>query len=63
MTKLYDVTFYFTSGESMNVNYTPEQFTELKEYLRNAWTTVTVSNDQWGINCAQVTHYKVYEIN
>jgi len=63
MNEDYEVTFYFSSGETMLVTCSKEKLDEMCEKLKHAWRSCCIANDEWGINFAQVTHYKVKKIN
>lgn len=59
MNEDYEVTFYFSSGQTLVVTYSKERLEELCKTIRAAWRSCCIAGDEWGINFAQVTHYKV----
>lgn len=59
----YEVTFHFTSGETMIVTYSKEKLDEMWNTIKKAWNHCCVASDEWGINFSQVTHYRVKKIN
>ncbi len=63
MNEEYEVTFYFSSGETMLVTYSKEKLDEMYKAIKQAWRSCCIANDVWGLNFAQVTHYKVKKIN
>ena len=58
----YQVEFYFTSGETMLVTYSKERLDEMQGKLKQAWHTCCIVSEEWGLNFAQVTHYRVNKI-
>jgi hypothetical protein len=60
---VYEVTFYFTSGQSMVVTYTKDKFIKEITTLRQSWNACCIATDEVGINFSQVSHYSVKQIN
>jgi|GEM_PF-3587810 hypothetical protein len=59
MNEDYIVTFYFSSGEMMNVTYSKEKLDAMLIALRKSWNVSCMSYDEFGINFSHVTHYIV----
>ena len=55
----YEVTFYFSSGETLIACYPKDKLEEMYKTIKKAWRSCCMANDEWGLNFAQVTHYKV----
>lgn len=55
------VRFYFTSGKDMVVKYKPEIWEKHKKQLGTSWPNCANTDEKFGINFSQVTHYEVEE--
>jgi len=53
------VTYYFTSGKSMDVKYSQDKFLEFVKKIGHGWNTCSSVGIEFGINFALVTHYEV----
>lgn len=53
------ITFYFVSGQSMDVTYSKTNRDELVKVLQKCWSTANNAGENFGINFSLVTHYIV----
>lgn len=58
----YLVTYYFVSGERIDITYNKEKLIELYMTLRKSWNNAIIADQDGGINFAHVTHFKVKKI-
>jgi hypothetical protein len=61
--KEYQVTFYFSSGETLIVIYSKEKLSELFTTIRKSWNQACIANYEFGINFSHVTHYKIKSLS
>lgn len=64
MTEDYDyiVTYHFTSGDTLQVQYSYEIWKEYTEHLYAKWSECLTADLTVGINFAQVTHYTAEKV-
>lgn len=62
MSEEYLVTYYFVSGEIIDITYNKEKLIESYMTLRKSWNNTILADQDVGINFAHVTHYKVKKI-
>ena len=53
---------FFWGKEPLIVLYSKDKLDELCKALRPAWRACCIADHEWGINFAQVTHYKVKKL-
>jgi len=53
------VTFYFVSGEQMDIAFSDEKWNEILNILKKTWNDLYCTNSSYGINFSLVTHYEV----
>lgn len=57
--EIFKITFYFTSGLSEIRTYSEEELNEIIKNLKKSWMQMCMSNYEYGINFAHVTHYEI----
>jgi hypothetical protein len=58
----YIITFFFSCGKSQDVQFQKDKMQELFKNLARGWNTCSTIGQEFGMNFAQVTHYKVKRI-
>lgn len=58
----YIVTYYFTSGETVRVQYLYKTWKEHISVLKKGWETCSMTDLGLGINFSQVTHYTAEKV-
>ena len=55
------VKFYFTSGQTLDIDYSKEKWQEIQDHLKTNWKETNTIGSIFGINFSLVTHYVVME--